>query len=100
MRSLRTIEIIEGTLSNSLWFHYDLENDVLSFCPSELRNQERYGEETDNGFTEFTTETGEFAGLTIVNYWRRFGQGKPTELSLTALQEQMRLWLEQHPMAA
>jgi len=87
-------------VSDSLWFHCDLENDILSFCPPDFRNRERCGEETEEGFTEFTTETGEFAGLSIVNYWRRFGQGKPTELSLTAPQEQMRLWLEQHPMAA
>ncbi len=100
MASACTIDTIEGILPDSVWFHYDFGNDVLFLCPSELRNQERFGEETAEGFTAFETADGLFAGLTIVNYWRRFGQGTPTELSLTDLQEQMRGWLEQHPMAA
>lgn len=69
-------DAIEGTIDQLLWFHYDLASDVLYLRLANHRERNALGEETDDGFILLRDEqTDEPIGLTIVNWWKRFGQG-------------------------
>lgn len=72
---MATAESIEGT-AGSLWFHYDLSNDVLYLRLTSAREVEAYGEEDDSGFIVLRSVAGDRpVGMTIVNWWKRFGEG-------------------------
>ncbi len=68
-------ESLEGSLG-PLWFHYDLRNDVLYLRRIDRREDEAYGEETPDGIILLRAITDETpVGVTVVNWWKRFGQG-------------------------
>lgn len=72
-----TIDAIEGTVGKAMWFHYDVENDVLYLRLAKYRDAEVVGEETPDGlFLMKTIDGNKSAGLEIVNWWKRFGTGK------------------------
>lgn len=69
-------ETVEGTIDQALWFHYDVVNDVLYLRLASARDAPTVAEETDDGLLLLRHEqTDEPVGLTVVNWWKRFGQG-------------------------
>ncbi len=94
------IDTLQGTLDESLWFHLDLSNDVLYLRDQGTRNQAVFGEETPEGFTVLRTNKGEFAGMTIVNYWGRYGSGDLGRASIYIVKERVAAWAQRHLMAA
>ena len=73
------IDVIEGTAEEAedvLWYHYDVANDVLYLRLAALRDTATYAEETPHGFLLLRCQEDDRpAGLTVVNWWRRFGHG-------------------------
>jgi hypothetical protein len=71
-----TLDTIEGTLPPEMWFHYDVGNDVLYLRLQSKRRSITFGEETDDGLI-FLRDTKNKApvGITVVNWWKRFGKG-------------------------
>lgn len=64
-----TGDAVEGTVDPGIWFHYDKTNDVL-------RERVAVGEETPDGLILLRdAETDEPVGLTVVGWWKRFGEG-------------------------
>lgn len=50
------------------------------------QEQEVFGEETPDGFLLFRTEDEKVAGMTIIGYWKRFGEGQLAGISWNGLQ--------------
>ena len=73
--------MIEGTIEDTIWFHYDLDNDVLYMRYVSMEGHRAFGEETDEGFTEFYTEDDRFVGMTIIYFWKQFGKGALADAS-------------------
>ncbi len=72
---MAVIETIEGIVGR-FWFHYDAEGDVLYVRSKNARSTEAYGEEDDRGVIVLRSmETNRRIGMTIVNWWKRFGKG-------------------------
>lgn len=70
------IETIEGVVG-TLWYHYDVADDVLYLRLKDQRDAPTVGEETDDGFILLRDEaTDKTVGLTVVNWWKRFGSGE------------------------
>lgn len=70
------VEALEGS-AGSLWFHYDLRNDVLYLRLLARWDDEVYGEESDEGLIVLHSSRDDaVGGMTIVNWWKRFGQGQ------------------------
>jgi hypothetical protein len=66
---------IEGQ-AGSVWFHYDLAGDVLYLRRAAHRDAEAHGEETEDGFIVLRAlDDDRIVGMTVVNWWKRFGQG-------------------------
>lgn len=89
MATVDTYEGVKGSIAEDVTFHFDLTNDVLYLRKSSTQEQECYGEETPDGFLLFRTEADEFAGLTIVDYWKRFGVGSLEDVSLRGLRAEI-----------
>ncbi len=86
-----TIDTIEGTVRD-LWFHYDVGNDVLYIRLESKRKNQALGEETDDGFILLRDKkTGEPVGITVVNWWQRFGKGSLPD-SISEIQKQIKPW--------
>ena len=85
-------DTIEGVVDGSTWFHYDLANDVLYVRLASRREASGVGTETPDGFVLLRdAETDEPIGLTVVNWWKRFGQGQRPD-SITELQQLIEPW--------
>lgn len=73
---MTSIETIEGIINGTIWYHYDVSGDVLYLSLLSDMQTPAIGEETDDGFIERREEsTGRLIGVTIVSWWKRFGQG-------------------------
>ena len=60
-----------------VWFHYDVDDDVLYLRLVKERETPSLGEETEDGLTVLRAEEDDrMVGLTVVNWWRRFGTGE------------------------
>ncbi len=71
-----TVDAIEGTVNNVLWYHYDIASDVLYLRIAKHRDTPTVAEETDEGFILLRPEDSEeVVGMTVVSWWRRFGTG-------------------------
>ncbi len=69
-------DTIEGVINERVWFHYDLVSDVLYLRQADARNDAAVGEETPDGLLLLRRESDDRPiGLTIVNWWARFGSG-------------------------
>lgn len=70
-------DVIEGVINDAVWFHYDLADDVLYLRLASERETPSLGEETSDGTIVLRCEDDNRPiGLTIVNWWKRFGHGK------------------------
>lgn len=71
------VDTIEGLVDDVLWCHYDISNDVLYLRLVKHRQAPAYSEETDDGLLLVRRQdTDDVAGLTVVNWWKRFGKGE------------------------
>jgi hypothetical protein len=69
-------DAIEGIVDDALRFHYDISSDVLYLRLLAEENSTSYGEMTDEGDLLLRDEkTDKPIGLTVVSWWKRFGQG-------------------------
>src|SRR5436190_19230963 len=85
-------ETIEGLVGGKVWFHYDVTGDVLYLRASAHRNSPAVGEETDDGLLSLRHEvTDEPVGLTVVNWWKRFGRGQFPD-SIKELESRIEPW--------
>lgn len=91
MAAITASDTFEGTINGTLWFHYDLGNDVLYYRFEFMRGLRVIGDETEEGFTAFYTEDDVFAGMVILCFWKHFGAGQLSEAS----EDEMRIKIEQ-----
>jgi uncharacterized protein YuzE len=83
------LDTIEGTLPGDLWFHYDVGNDVLYIRIESKRRASTVGEETDDGLVLLREKKGRKpVGITVVNWWKRFGKGSLPD-SFTQIQKKI-----------
>jgi uncharacterized protein YuzE len=69
-------DAIEGVVDELFRFHYDLFADVLYIRLLSGDGLETMGELTDDGDILLREEaTARAVGLTVVSWWKRFGQG-------------------------
>lgn len=95
-----TTDSVEGIINQSLWFHYDIGNDVLYLRLLSARQTPTVSEETDDGLLLLRkADDDEPVGLTVVNWWKRFGTGVLPD-SFARLGDQLEHWTSRHPVAA
>ena len=90
------VDTIQGRLPSGALFHVDTDNDVLYLWKDEGSKCSSLGEETPEGFTEFRTRHGDLVGVTVINYWRDFGEGSLESASLTDIKERLQEWTASH----
>jgi len=85
-------DTIEGTIDNALWYHVDLQNDVLYLRLASERNTPTTAEETVDGLLLLRREgDNRPVGLAVVKWWRRFGTGDMPDSS-RAVERQIEPW--------
>ncbi|HYG74255.1 MAG TPA: DUF2283 domain-containing protein [Planctomycetota bacterium] len=88
-----SVDTLEGTIDQTLWFHYDVGNDVLYLRLIEHRQTEVHGEETPDGvFVMKSLSDDKVVGIEITNWWKRFGKG-PLPDSLTQVTQSIEPWI-------
>ena len=86
------VDTIEGVVDDYLWCHYDLAGDVLYLRLVRHRDAPAYSEETDDGVILVRRQDDDsVVGMTIVNWWKRFGSG-PLPDSIHELAEAIEPW--------
>ena len=71
-----TTDAIEGIVDNTFRFHYDIFADVLYIRLLSAENISTIGDLTDEGDILLRDDkTDKPVGLTVVSWWKRFGQG-------------------------
>jgi uncharacterized protein YuzE len=71
-----TTDTIEGIVDERFRFHYDLFADVLYIRLLSAEETPTIGDLTDDGDILLRDEkTDEAVGITVVSWWKRFGQG-------------------------
>jgi hypothetical protein len=69
-------DAIEGIVDDVLRFHYDIFADVLYLRLISEEASNSYGDMTDEGDLLLRDERSDKpAGLTVVSWWKQFGQG-------------------------
>lgn len=69
-------DAIEGIVNDTLRFHYDIFADVLYLRLLSADGAPTLGDLTDEGDILLRDEkTDRAVGLTVVSWWKRFGQG-------------------------
>jgi len=85
-------DAIEGVIEGRVWFHYDLASDVLYLRLPDARQAPAVGEERADGTILLRAEDDDRPiGLTVVNWWQRFGEGDLPD-SLHALTQHIAPW--------
>jgi hypothetical protein len=85
-------DTLEGTIDGVLWYHYDVTNDVLYVRVAADRETPTVAEETPDGFLLLCREDdSKPVGLTVVNWWKRFGQGALPD-SIKQLERNIEPW--------
>ena len=85
-------ETLEGSIDRTIWYHYDVANDVLYLRLLSARDTPTVAEETDDGLLLLRCESADqVVGLTVVNWWKRFGNGRPTD-SIRELERSIEPW--------
>jgi uncharacterized protein YuzE len=71
-----TTDTIEGIINGTISYHYDVTSDVLYIRLMADMKTPAIGDENDAGEIELRDEkTDRLIGITIVSWWKRFGQG-------------------------
>jgi hypothetical protein len=92
------VDTLEGIINNALGYHYDVSSDVLYLRLLSHRDAPALGEETDAGFILLRDQTTDTPiGLTVVNWWKRFGHGALPD-SISEIQRHIEPWT--HRLAA
>lgn len=90
-------DAVEGTIGSgpaALWFHYDIASDVLYLRLAADRDAQTLAEETPDGFLLLRRSSDDTpVGLTIVNWWKRYGAGGRLD-SLRQLEQAIEPWAE------
>lgn len=94
------VDTLQGVLDGNIWFHLDLSNDVLYLRDQATRNVALIGEESPEGYTVLRTQDGHLAGMTIVNYWRRFGSTAIDFATIQAVKERVSAMADSYFTAA
>lgn len=82
-------DTIEGTIDNSFWFHYDLANDILYLRMADCSDVQTYADEQEDGsLLLHNLEDDTVVGLTIVDWWKTYGNGDIPD-SLRRLEEEI-----------
>jgi hypothetical protein len=69
-------DAIEGIVDNLFRFHYDIFADVLYIRLLSAEGISTYGELTDSGDMLLHDETTDKpVGLTVISWWKRYGNG-------------------------
>jgi hypothetical protein len=69
-------DALEGIVDETLRFHYDIFADVLYLRLLRAEDISTYGDLTDDGDILLRDEKSDQpVGLTIISWWKRFGQG-------------------------
>ena len=68
-----------------------MANDVLYLRLLSARNTPTVAEETDDGLLLRCESDDRIVGLTVVNWWKRFGDGRRTD-SIRALERSIEPW--------
>ena len=85
-------DTVEGTIDETLWFHYDLSSDVLYLRLASERDATTVAEETADGLLLLRRQDNDHVvGLTIVSWWKRFGRGRLPD-SIHELELQIEPW--------
>src|SRR5258708_6280567 len=90
------VETIQGRLPGGALFHLDTDNDVLYLWKDDSSRCNSYGEETPEGFTAFRTDMGDLVGVTVMNYWRDFGNGSLESAPLIMIKKALVDWTAAH----
>jgi hypothetical protein len=94
-----TTDVPEGTIDEALWYHYDLTNDVLHLRLATERKSQTISEETSDGFLLLRrADNNKPAGLTVVDWWKRFGRGSRPD-SIAHLDQRIQPWASRLPVA-
>jgi hypothetical protein len=87
-----TTDTLEGLIDEQLWYHYDVAGDVLYLRHAADRDAATYGEETTDGVLLVRRQIDDqTVGLTVVNWWKRFGSGELPD-SIRRLESQIEPW--------
>jgi len=71
-----TTDTVEGVINGTVSYHYDVSADVLYLRLLSGMESPSIGEENDAGDIELHEETtGRLIGITVISWWKRFGQG-------------------------
>ncbi len=70
------VDALEGKLDDELWFHYDLDNDVLYLRRVEYRGDLVTGEEAEEGVFVIRNYEGKVVGLDVIDWWKSVGRGE------------------------
>lgn len=71
-------DVIEGIIGSGqrrFWFHYDLDGDVLYLRLESERDTPTFASETTDGLVLRAQDDQRAVGLTVINWWKRFGRG-------------------------
>jgi uncharacterized protein YuzE len=73
-------ETLEGRVDQKVWYHYDVANDVLYLRLLEAKEHATVAEETEDGFLLLRrVDDDRVVGLTVLNWWKRYGRGSRTD---------------------
>jgi uncharacterized protein YuzE len=85
-------DTLEGIVDDRLRYHYDFFTDVLYLRLISDMQTLSIGEQTDDGDIELhEEETGRLIGITIINWWKRYGYGSAPD-SLKELGAKIEPW--------
>jgi len=88
------VDTIEGIVDDILWCHYDIADDVLYLRLVAHRQAPAYSEETEDGLLMVRRQDNDqVVGMTVVNWWRRFGSG-PLPDSIQELERAIEPWAQ------
>lgn len=83
-------ETLEGAIDKTASYHYDVFADVLYLRLLSAEGLPTIGDLTDDGDILLRDEKSDQpVGLTIVSWWKRFGQGQSLPDSIREIQEKI-----------
>lgn len=83
-------DTLEGVVHGALWFHFDLTNDVLYLRVADRREEPTIAEETPDGLlTLRSQQDNAIIGLTVVDFWQRFGTGAAPTTAVADVERQI-----------